>query len=274
MTKIADWALHAYALAKKAGETIMTYYAYDKEILTEYKEDNSPLTAADKAAHDIIYHGLEHFVLDENGPAPILSEEGKQVLFDERRTWQRYWCVDPLDGTREFLARNDEFAVNIALIAHHQPIIGVIYAPVQKRGYVAWHGGGAYQYDLSGSQRILTTTSCQNPLRLLLSHHCQDIQLQPLLANLGEVSIQYQGSALKFAKLASGEADLMLRLGSTSEWDNAAGHCLIKEAGGLIISLTGHPLEYNCSGSLKQGSFLVAGDSDINWLQKLHKISS
>lgn len=266
MTDLENWANEAYTLAKKAGEKIMHYYASVQTLQTEYKEDNSPLTEADKAAHQIIHQGLAQYVLDNEGPAPVLSEEGQQIPFTERQNWHRYWCVDPLDGTREFLAKNDEFAVNIALIMQHEPILGVIYIPAQKRGYLAWRGGGAYRVDSSGKrERIVTQSPPHRPWRVLVSRHCSMITLQPWLSSLGETTLDSRGSSLKFGALASGEADVMLRLSPTSEWDNAAGHCLLEEAGGAIFCLDGLPLVYNRSGILTQGHFLAVGDKSVNW---------
>src|SRR5690242_2320398 len=118
--QLAEWADYAFTLAEQAGEKILSYYELVEEIIPEYKSDHSPLTQADKAAHEIIYQGLSHFSLDNQGPIPVLSEEGAPISFLERQAWQRYWCVDPLDGTREFLVRNNEFTVNIALIDFHQ----------------------------------------------------------------------------------------------------------------------------------------------------------
>ncbi|MBS0287369.1 MAG: 3'(2'),5'-bisphosphate nucleotidase CysQ [Proteobacteria bacterium] len=269
-TPLSNWTNHAYQLAVKAGEQIMHFYA-QSEVATEYKSDQSPLTAADKAAHEVIYQGLKSYVLDEAGPAPVLSEEGKQFPFIERQTWQRYWCVDPLDGTREFLAHNDEFAVNIALIAHHEPILGVIYVPAKKIGYMAWRGGGAYHCLENGQpQRIVSKHLGKQPIRLIVSRHCSDMTLQPWLAKLGNVRVEHQGSAWKFGRVAQGEADLILRLSPTNEWDNAAGHCIVQEAGGVVASLLGHPLEYNRSGITEQGHFMAAGDKSIDWLRLIN----
>jgi len=263
---LEDWANYAYTLAEKAGEKIMHYYAKVQTLQPEYKEDNSPLTDADKAAHDIIYQGLVQYALDNEGPAPVLSEEGQQIPFSVRQTWHRYWCVDPLDGTREFLAQNDEFAVNIALISQHEPVLGIIYVPAQKLGYLAWRGGGAYRCDSKGDrQRILIQSPPHQPWRVLVSRHCSAMQLQPWLTALGETTLDNQGSSLKFGALASGEADIMLRLSPTSEWDNAAGHCILEEAGGAIFCLDGQPLSYNRSGTLTQGHFVAVGDKFVNW---------
>lgn len=265
-TQLADWANHAYALAKEAGDKIMEFYTQAEAIVPEYKEDDSPLTIADRQAHQIIFNGLVDFALDAQGPAPVLSEEGKQVPFIERQRWARYWCVDPLDGTKEFLSRNDEFTVNIALIIHHQPVIGILYVPTHHCGYLAWRGGGAYRCGPNGQrERILTQRPVPSPLRVLVSRHYGPDTLQPWLPILGETRIAYQGSALKFCALASGQADLFLRLSPTSEWDNAAGQCLLEEAGGGVFSLDGLPLSYNHSGSLEQGKFIAVGDKAFNW---------
>ncbi|MGD9592860.1 MAG: 3'(2'),5'-bisphosphate nucleotidase CysQ, partial [Candidatus Berkiella sp.] len=202
ISPLAQWTLYAYNLAVQAGEKIMHYYA-QSTVATEYKSDNSPLTAADKASHEILYQGLSQFILDANGAAPVLSEEGEQIPFVERQRWQRYWCIDPLDGTREFLDRNDEFAVNIALIENHQPIIGIIYVPAKKLGYRAWHNGGAYRCDEKNVHRIITKHPAPQPLRIAISRHYEDTTLQPWLVNLGDTQILRQGSAWKFGCLAS-----------------------------------------------------------------------
>jgi 3'(2'), 5'-bisphosphate nucleotidase len=274
-TSLANWADFAYSLAVKAGESILHYYAHTDLLNTEYKADNSPLTQADKASHDIIYDGLSQFNLDAHGPAPVLSEEGQAIDFSVRKTWQRYWCVDPLDGTREFLAHNDEFAVNIALIENHQPIIGIIYIPTQKLGFLAWRGGGAYRCEANG-MRHLMQTKCppHQPFRVMVSRHCNVMRLRTLFS-LGETQVVHQGSASKFGYLACGEADMMLRLTPTSEWDNAAGQCLVEEAGGAVYAINGQPLTYNQSDSLEQGRFIAVGDQSIQWsnlLELLDKI--
>ncbi len=270
-TPLTRWAEHAYQLAVQAGSEIMHYYA-QTTVETEYKQDNSPLTAADKAAHELIYQGLKEFILDEQGAAPVLSEEGKHIPFIERQHWQRYWCVDPLDGTREFLAHNDEFVVNIALIANHQPIIGIIYVPAKRIGYLAWRGGGAYQCIEETRERIVSKHPVSTPVRVVVSRHCDPLKLQPWLVKLGQTQVEHQGSAWKFGRLAAGEADLIMRLSPTNEWDNAAGHCIVEEAGGAIICLNGEPLEYNRSGSTEQGHFIAVADKSIDWLKLLHHV--
>lgn len=264
--QLETWAQYAYSLAVQAGEKIMHYYVQTEKLVPEYKADHSPLTEADKASHNIIYEALANYPLGPEGPAPILSEEGRQFPFVERQSWKCYWCVDPLDGTKEFLIRNDEFTINIALIMNQQPIIGVVYVPAQKRGYMAWREGGAYRCDEKGvRERIVTHTPPMKALRVLVSRHYGIETLQPWLARLGEMNLVYQGSALKFCALASGEADIFLRLSPTSEWDNAAGQCLLEEAGGGVFTLEGQRLSYNRSGTLQQNRFIAVGDKSSNW---------
>ncbi|MCS5712628.1 3'(2'),5'-bisphosphate nucleotidase CysQ [Candidatus Berkiella aquae] len=266
MTELATWTDYAYQLAKQAGEKILTYYQDSESITADYKADQSPITVADQAAHEIIANGLAEYVLDHQGAAPLLSEEGRQIPFLERQQWSRYWCVDPLDGTKEFLARNDEFTVNIALIVNHQPVLGVVYVPAQRAGYLAWRGGGAYACDQQGQQkRIVSKIPPAQPLRVLVSRHHGLDYLQPWLVRLGPTELISQGSALKFCTIASGQADLLLRLSPTSEWDNAAGQCILEEAGGEVFSFEGLPLTYNRAGTLEQPHFIAVGDKDSDW---------
>lgn len=265
--QLADWANYAYQTAVQAGEKIMHYYPQVKSLETEFKADASPLTIADKASHDIIYQALKDYSLDAQGPAPLLSEEGEHPPYLDRQQWQRYWCIDPLDGTKEFLKGIDEFTVNIALIMDHEPVVGVIYVPAQQMGYLAWRGGGAYRCNANGErQRIVTQSPVLQPLRVLTSRH-HGLENLSLLKNLGETRIMQQGSALKFGTVAEGGADLFLRLSQASEWDNAAGQCLLEEAGGAIFGFNLQPLRYNLSDNLKQGSFVAVGDKLHNWSQ-------
>ena len=262
-------ALYAYDLALKAGEKIMLYYTSPDKLVPEYKADHSPLTQADKTAHEIITQGLKTYVLGGN-TIPVLSEEGEMVPFSERQNWERYWCVDPLDGTKEFLEHNDEFTVNIALIQHHEPIVGIIYVPAKRCGYLAWHGGGAYFCSEKGErERIVSKSPPHKPYRVLVSRHHGFDTLQPWLAILGETTLVHQGSALKFCALAKGEADIFFRLSPTSEWDNAAGQCLLEEAGGALFTFKNEPVVYNRSGILEHSRFIAVGDKAYDWIKKL-----
>ncbi|MFI4938193.1 MAG: 3'(2'),5'-bisphosphate nucleotidase CysQ [Candidatus Berkiellales bacterium] len=264
--QLAEWADYAYLLAQQAGEAILSLYDADPVWSVQYKEDKSPVTVADQVSHDILYHGLANFILDDHKPAPVLSEEGKLFPFSDRQSWTKYWCVDPLDGTKDFIARNNEFTVNIALINDHEPIIGIVYVPTQKCGYLAWRGGGAYRCDEFGNKkRINTQVPSARPLRVLASRHHGLDALEPRLAALGEITLMRQGSALKFCTLAQGDADVFLRLSPSSEWDNAAGQCLLEEAGGGVFSWDGEMLTYNRSGTLEQQRFIALGDVSYPW---------
>jgi 3'(2'), 5'-bisphosphate nucleotidase len=267
MTNLASCAAYAYTLAESAGKKILEHYS--QPIVSQNKPDGSPITAADQASHNIIVSGLENFALDDQGPIPVLSEESPPVTFQERQQWRRYWCVDPLDGTREFIDRNDEFAVNIALIVDHQPVIGIIYIPTQQRGYLAWQGGGAYRQERDGScERIHTQRPPQLPLRVLLSRHFGlGTSLPAWLPPAKDLILLHQGSALKFCTLACGQADIFFRFSATSEWDNAAGQCLLVEAGGAIFSPDWEPLTYNHTASLRHGNIIAVGDPAFDWLK-------
>lgn len=266
---LAAWTEHAYQLAEQAGSKILEYYQKIDSVVPEYKADQSPLTIADQASHAIIQAGLEDFPLD-GSPVPVVSEEGDMVPFIERQNCPYYWCVDPLDGTKDFLARNNEFTVNIALIQDHQPVLGVIYVPAQQVGYIAWQGGGAFRISRNGNRESIRTQNPPiKPLRVLVSRQYKLDVVQPWLSKLGETQVIPQGSALKFCLLAAGEADLFFRLSSTSEWDNAAGQCILEEAGGSIFNFKADPLRYNCSGTMEQGKFIAVGADSPAWQRLL-----
>lgn len=270
--QLADWTTYAYTLAIEAGNAIMDFYEQSQPVLPQYKADNSPVTIADHMSHRIIHEGLVNFPLEDGIAAPVLSEEGKQIPFLERQQWQRYWCVDPLDGTKDFLAHNGEFTVNIALLMYNEPILGVIYAPAQQCGYLAWRGGGTYRCDQKGNRtRVVTQVPPADPLRLIVSRYHGLESLQPWLAGLGEIKLIHQGSSLKFCALAQGEADIFLRLSPSCEWDNAAGQCILQEAGGAVFTWDRQPLPYNRSGTLEQQRFIAVGDASFPWQKYFYR---
>lgn len=264
MLDLEKLAQQAHRVAEEAGRAVMKFYERVEVLVPQFKSDRSPLTVADQASHEILVKQLsDTSVVDQH--FPVLSEEGSHVAFTERQRWKYYWCVDPLDGTKDFLKRDDEFTVNIALIHEHRPIIGVIHAPALQKSYVAWEKGGAYCYVGDARQQLTTTRPLVRPLRVLVSRYHGIESLQPWLSVLGETVLTQQGSALKFCTLASGEADLFLRLSPSSEWDNAAGHCIVREAGGMVGTVNGQELAYNCSGTLEQRAFIAVGDSAFQW---------
>jgi 3'(2'), 5'-bisphosphate nucleotidase len=247
-------------IAKQAGRKILEIYDTDYEI--EKKPDNTPVTTADLIAHKIIMEGLSELTSD----IPILSEESTKIPFETRKQWHRYWLVDPLDGTREFIKRNGEFTVNIALIENHKSILGVIYVPVTKDNYFAWHNGGAYKTEPGQANRKINSRklSTEKP-RIAGSRSHASEKLQAYLAKLGDIELISMGSSLKSCMVAEGKVDLYPRLGLTSEWDTAAAQCIVEEAGGYITDTNMQPLQYNTKDSLLNPEFFVFGDDTCDW---------
>lgn len=251
-------------LVRRAGEAIMAVYA--GAFAVEIKDDASPLTAADLAAHRILVAGLVALA----PPWPVLSEESADVPWTERQRWSRYWLVDPLDGTREFVKRNGEFTVNVALIDGHRPILGVVLAPVSGELALAWQGGGAWREAGPGAtpQRLHSRALPERPMVAGSRSHASPAE-QALLARLGPYEALALGSSLKFLRLAAGAADLYVRLGPTSEWDTAAAQCVLEQAGGAVLGLDGAPLAYNTKESLLNPHFVAVGDPAQDWRTKL-----
>jgi 3'(2'), 5'-bisphosphate nucleotidase len=248
-------------IARTAGAAILRVYASDFAV--EHKDDNSPLTEADLAAHRAIVDGLR--LLTPN--IPVLSEESaEQIPWNTRREWVRYWLVDPLDGTREFVKRNGEFTVNIALIEDHAPTMGVIYAPVLNEMYWAWRGGHAC-FDDAKEHRYarIHTRRRTDPVVIAGSRSHGDPRLNTALEKIGAHELRTLGSSLKFCQAARGNVDLYIRYGLTSEWDTAAGQCILEQAGGAVLTMDGRRLRYNTKESLLNPDFLACGDADVDW---------
>jgi 3'(2'), 5'-bisphosphate nucleotidase len=248
------------ALAIKAGERILRIYG--TRFRVGRKDDSSPLTAADLASHYCISEGLQQL----RTVYPALSEESSEVSFAERSGWETYWLVDPLDGTKEFIKRNGEFTVNIALIHQHRPVLGVVYAPVLETCYFASEGCGAFKR--VGNQepcQIYARSPAAQPLCVVGSRSHQTEELATYLARLGEYHLKSIGSSLKLCRVAEGQADLYPRIGLTSEWDTAAAQCVVEAAGGAVTDLKGEPLAYNRKSSLLNPYFLVFGDKSRDW---------
>ncbi len=249
------------ALARVAATRILA--VYDSEFAVGHKDDKSPLTAADMAAHHCIVDGLERLAAD----IPALSEESAEdVPAIVRRQWRRMWLVDPLDGTREFVKRNGEFTVNIALIHEHKPVLGVVFAPALDELYWAWRGGHAYFSTKQQSGEMpLRTRKRGIPLLIAGSRSHADPRLTAALAKLGAHELKALGSSLKFCRAARAEVDLYIRYGLTSEWDTAAGQCVLEQAGGAVLDFSGRPFRYNTRDSLLNPDFMAVGDSEADW---------
>ncbi|MBL3528816.1 MAG: 3'(2'),5'-bisphosphate nucleotidase CysQ [gamma proteobacterium endosymbiont of Lamellibrachia anaximandri] len=247
-------------IAIEAGRAIMDVYA--KEIDVQTKSDNSPLTEADLASHNIIVESLHR--LDPN--IPVLSEESETIPFEVRGSWTRYWLIDPLDGTKEFIKRNGEFTVNIALIENSQPVLGVVYAPALDLLFYGSLETGAFRRNGSGeAYAISATRTRQDPVRVVGSRSHAGESLQHFLNELGPHELISMGSSLKLCLIASGEADIYPRLGPTSEWDTAASQAVVEAAGGRVTDTTGNMLRYGKKESLLNPYFLVFGDSGYPW---------
>ena len=248
-------------LAVKAGDAIMEIYQSD-DFSVEQKSDDSPLTRADLAAHHCIVEGLQK--LDQD--YPILSEESADIDFKERSQWQRYWLVDPLDGTKEFIKKNGEFTVNIALIDQGKPILSVVHVPVQNLSYLAAEGVGVFKRDNGQKQSIKVMKNSRYKPTVVGSRSHPSDELKDYLARLGQHDMVAMGSSLKFCLVAEGKADLYPRLGPTSEWDTAAAQCIVEQAGGQVVTFDGKPLRYNQKESLLNPHFMVFADTGKNWI--------
>ena len=244
----------------KAGNGILDIYNSGYSV--EKKDDNSPLTEADMISHNIICKHLSDLAPD----IPVLSEESSAISCEKRLAWERYWLVDPLDGTREFIKRNGEFTVNIALVENHKPVLGVVHVPVRDITYFACAGSGASRQ--AGDQAPQTiTTRKTNPLRLTVagSRSHGNARQQAFIEKLGDIEIFAIGSSLKFCMVAEGRVDIYPRFGPTSEWDTAAAQCIVEEAGGIVVDENFKRLQYNRGDSLLNPNFLVIGDPAFDW---------
>ena len=239
-------------IAKEAGKAIMQIYEQDFEV--EYKKDSSPLTLADKKANDIIEDGLNQLPVN----LPTLSEEGKEIPYKDRKHWEYFWLVDPLDGTKEFVKKNGEFTVNIALIHKGTPVLGVVYAPALDVCYWAKKGEGAFR---DGAKLPLKTEKERDTYKIVGSRSHMSDETQAFI-NAIETNKEKElisiGSSLKICLVAEGEADIYPRLGPTMEWDTAAAHAVINESNGSIVkSGMNEQINYNSKQSLVNSFFFV-----------------
>ncbi|GAB5381553.1 MAG: 3'(2'),5'-bisphosphate nucleotidase CysQ [Aliiglaciecola sp.] len=248
-------------IAHQAGKAIMVIY--EKDFAIYEKSDESPLTEADLAAHNIIVEGLQAV-----SDLPILSEESANIDWSTRQSWKEYWLVDPLDGTKEFIKKNGEFTVNIALIKNGVPVLGVVYAPVLNTTYVGVEGLGAYKTTDQGSEKITPIAhQAGDTWKVVGSRSHQSPAIQALLDKLdGETELVAMGSSLKLCLVAEGQAHLYPRLGPTSEWDTGAAQAVVEAAGGKVtivdeddvLNVDASALRYNQKESVLNPYFLVS----------------
>ncbi|PMH46025.1 3'(2'),5'-bisphosphate nucleotidase [Vibrio sp. 10N.286.49.B3] len=253
-------------IARTAGQ--LTLDIYEKKNYQSFtKSDSTPVTSADLAAHKLIMEKLA----DLTPEIPILSEEDAEIDLAERGQWDRYWLVDPLDGTQEFIARSGDFATIIALVEHNQPVMGVVYAPVSGVTYYAYQGKGAWKIpELNDSVRIHAHQHDQQGARQAINIAISRRQNINDVTNRMSAEWDYDlvplgSAALKACLVAEGAADCYLRLGPTGEWDTAATQCIIEEAGGRIANLQLNPLSYNQRETLENPNFIVIGDKELPW---------
>ncbi|MFZ5638198.1 MAG: 3'(2'),5'-bisphosphate nucleotidase CysQ [Pseudomonadota bacterium] len=251
------------ALANAAAADILA--VYDGAFDVERKADDSPLTAADLASHRRIVEGLHALTPD----IPVLSEESAEETAAARRGWSRLWLVDPLDGTREFIKRNGEFTVNIALIEDGVAVFGVIQAPVAATLWWGDRAHGAWRRADGGEVALETRAPAIAPLRVAASRSHRDARTEAFMtkmaAQTGEIETVGVGSSLKFCRVAEGAIDLYPRFGPTSEWDTAAGQAIVEAAGGRVLDPQGRPFRYNQRDTILNGDFVAFGDDRLPW---------
>ncbi|MCW8331054.1 3'(2'),5'-bisphosphate nucleotidase CysQ [Photobacterium sp. SDRW27] len=251
-------------IARASGQVILDIYQRG-QFVKQIKTDNTPVTSADLAAHKLVVEKLTELTPD----IPVLSEEDAAVPLSERSQWQRYWLVDPLDGTQEFIAGSGDFATIIALVENNKPVMGVVYAPVSGVAYYAYDGKGAWKVTPEGESVRISTHKHELPtqsIAVAISRR-QDISA---ITNRLDPSLNYDlvplgSAALKSCLVAEGAVDCYLRLGPTGEWDTAATQCIVEEAGGRILNTHLTPLSYNERDTLENPNFITLGDESLPW---------
>ena len=280
---VATWLPEVCHIAYLAGQHISTLYHQSERLDVEDKTDGSPVTEADKQADEMISNALRNLVPS----MPLITEESvAEVPFESRQAWSDYWLVDPLDGTKEFIARTGEYSVNIALVTNNLPVLGVVYGPELGDLYFSVKGQPAFK--LSGIEAGLSKDEFLSNLTLAPAIHVSCLQektlgklgnqrirvavsrrhggvLQRFMAQLGEVRLIKMGSALKTCLVAEGKVDIYPRFGPTSLWDTAAAHCILESAGGALLNAAGHPLQYVQTKSLLNPFFIAVCDNDYPW---------
>ena len=250
-------------IARQAGVAILDVYNTDFDI--SIKDDQSPLTEADTRANDIIIEGLEQITPD----VPVLSEEGKDIPFEERSNWDAYWLVDPLDGTKEFIKKNDEFTVNIALLKLNQPVFGVVYAPALNKLFWGSSKKGSFKSNEGDTFMLISVNSqLTNPVKIAVSRSHPSPKMKSFISQFDEYDLHPMGSSLKICSVSEGTVHFYPRLGPTMEWDTAASHAIIRAAGGELINIgTNKPLEYN-KEDLLNPKFIAGNMQNIQSLKK------
>jgi 3'(2'), 5'-bisphosphate nucleotidase len=248
-------------ISRRAGLAILEWYEGDMGITQ--KADDSPLTKADLASHQLIQAELTRLWPE----IPVLSEESAVIPWETRQSWKQYWLVDPLDGTKEFINRNGEFTVNIALIRDHEPVMGVVHVPVTDVSYFGARETGAFrQQGAAVATAIQVRQPAAVPAGIVGSRSHANPELADQLNALGPHELISMGSSLKFCRVAEGLADFYPRLGPTCEWDTAAAQAVVEAAGGQVVKIDGSALQYNRKEIYLNPFFFVIGDPEKDWL--------
>ncbi|RYV03694.1 3'(2'),5'-bisphosphate nucleotidase [Shewanella sp. OPT22] len=259
-------------IATQAGQAIKEIYLsgrFEKQV----KQDETPVTSADLAAHQIICDGLTKLTPN----IPILSEEAANIPFSEREQWEQYWLVDPLDGTGEFIAGSGDFSVLVALVQNNKPIMGIVHVPMTENSYYAISGQGAFKRENGEDSRIHTEQQEWHdnlPLRVAVSRRQDPQSVLKLFDDVHVYElIRLGGAALKSCLVAEGQAHCYVRVGPTGEWDTGAAQVIIEEAGGKVMDINLQPLTYNERETLENPDFIVVGQPQMNWEQLLGAVS-
>lgn len=253
MTPVSSYFPALLKLADLASQKVMAIYQTDFEV--DHKADESPVTSADLASHHIIVNGLAELA----GDIPVLSEESANAPWDERKGWHRFWLVDPIDGTKDFVSRTGEFTVNIALIENGVPILGVVTAPALGEAFWGVLGEGAWKRDSRGQIHPIQVAVPPDQKRVMASKSHLNEDTRKFIEALGSHRLMQAGSSLKFCRIAEGAADIYPRLGPTSEWDTGAAQAVLAAAGGKVCQLDGSPLLYGKQDVLNP-HFVASGD--------------
>ena len=254
-------------IAKEAGERILEVYS-TADFGVDVKSDESPLTKADMASHHYIVASLEALTPD----IPILSEESKGISYEERKNWTKFWLVDPLDGTKEFIKRNGEFTVNIAFIDQGKATMGLVHVPVQDITFWAAEGQGAFKRSACQDIKITASDVIATPMRIVASRSHAGAETKAFLDSLQkqhDLEVVSKGSSLKLCLVAENAADLYPRLGPTMEWDTASAQCIVEQAGGQVTTLEGKPLRYNKENLLNPFFMVSSPATKKSWQQHL-----
>ncbi len=258
----------AISIAREAANIILSIYQ-EGIFEQETKQDNTPVTSADLAAHQYITQQLQAHFPD----IPVLSEEDATIPLSDRKSWSRYWLIDPLDGTQEFIAKSDEFATIIALVENNVPVMGVVCSPVSGVVYCAEKGKGAWIIPPNASpitMGVRSVDESRNTLKIAVSRRQDPQIIRQYFTDKKHYELIFLGSAsLKACLVAEGKVDCYLRIGPTGEWDTGATQCIVEEAGGKIVDLSLAPLSYNQRESFENPNFVVIGDTGLTWKEIL-----